>query len=223
MFQLLKSELYIVIHELEIKLFIICILGFVLINLVFGGYDGAINLLETESREIFALILCIFWCNIFLHKSFNLKTIYHVLVSGKSRKTIFYSKFVAYEIISLFLILFNNLAILLLYGIGYGIGEGSSGNIITYMVVGGVFDLCIVLVPFILMMLIRNNTIAFLGGLSYIAIIIMITQMSWNEIAINLSRGTVKHIDILVIFIVIALGGVGIYFTMKKFEKQDVL
>lgn len=223
---LLKSEFYKLVHGKEFGICIVALLVFSLINVAFGGIDGGRNALTTESREIVGLIVCTMFAVTYVGKDFTSKTVYHALTSGNSRGQVFGSKYICYEIVCLVLLLLNALFMGGIYSAFYGWGQPFNNNELffafIYPVIGAIFDLCIMSVPFIICVLLRNNSLSLVLSFGFIGLLIALSQMAWDYFAQNIAYSQFGIVEILCIFLFLLVTSVLYFLSVSLFKKQDV-
>lgn len=226
MHNLIKSEVYKLFHGKELIICIAAVMLFSIIMIAFGGYENGKATLTTESREIIGLVICTLFAVSYIGKDFTAKTVHHALTSGNARSKVFCSKFISYSVACFILLLLNDIFMGFGYSAFYGWGESFAQQEMffsfVYILVGILFDLCIVSIPFFICVLIQNNAVAMVTSFGAVALIIALSQMPWSYITERIAVHQGGSIDFifLISFVVVTavLNGLGV----TVFRKQDI-
>lgn len=226
MSNLLKAEVYKLFHGKELGICTIAVLIFAILNAALGGYANGKAILTTEGREIFGLIICTLFAVTYVGKDFTSKTVHHALTSGNTRAKVLGSKFITYSIACFILLILNDIFMGFGYGAIYGWGQPFTQEellfSLMYIIIGIIFDLCILSIPFFICVLIQNNTLTIVVSFGSIGMIVALSQMPWSLIAENMasSQGGFGETVTLIAFIVAAV--VLYILSTIIFRKQDI-
>jgi len=227
MLNLFKAELYKLRHGKELKICIAIVFVIGLLNVFLHG-DDEIGLLSFMS-EIIGLIACALFAGLYLGNEFYKKTILYSVTSGNSRITVLLSKYLTYLIACIVILAFNALVMNGFYVAFNGWGQPVTGSavsfILGYSIAGIFYDLCIISIPFLIVMLLKDTGISIVVSVVAIGSILACSEIFWVDriFPISIMTENLKNFlplnSILAILIipVVAIGTSG-----ALFRKADI-
>lgn len=226
MFNLIKSEIYKLKYDKEIRLCILLITIFGVINLYFHGHaTGRENLLH-ESMDMISLVACAVFSGISIGGEFSKRTIYHLIISGHSRFSVFVSKFVSYLLGCTFIVAINIIINGGIYSVLYGWGKPFDYIeimfIIKYIIVNIIFILCIASAVFIVPFIVRDGAMATVVSTFIMGVFLALSQIFWSYTTLNIASGIFDVSNIYVTCAIIAIPIIIIIAGNVIFKAQDI-